>query len=130
MRSARWRSSTRAARATPSGSHARRCAPASSAWWSRAATARAPTWRAARSARVALRVDGELALDAEVALVAAANGRQFGGGMRIAPDARLDDGLLDVVCVAGVRGLRLIPKLPKLYRGTLLSDPVVRCWRG
>ncbi len=83
-----------------------------------------------RSARVALRVDGELALDAEVALVAAANGRQFGGGMRIAPDARLDDGWLDVVCVANAHGLRLIPKLPKLYRGTLLADPVVSFRRG
>jgi YegS/Rv2252/BmrU family lipid kinase len=83
-----------------------------------------------RSARVKLRVDGELVHDAELALGAAANGRQFGGGMRIAPDARLDDGLLDVVCIADVGGLRLIPKLPKLYRGTLLSDPVVRFWRG
>jgi diacylglycerol kinase family enzyme len=83
-----------------------------------------------RSARVALRVDGELACDEEVALVAAANGRQFGGGMQIAPNARLDDGWLDVVWIANAGGLRLIRKLPKLYRGTLLSDPVVRSLRG
>lgn len=81
-------------------------------------------------ARVALRVDGELACDEEVALVAAANGRQFGGGMRIAPDARLDDGWLDVVWVASTTGLLLVPKLPKLYRGTHLADPVVRSRRG
>ena len=83
-----------------------------------------------QSARVALRVDGELACDGRFALVAAANGRHFGSGMRIAPDARLDDGWLDVVCVEGASGLRLIPKLPKLYRGTLLEDPVVRFRRG
>jgi YegS/Rv2252/BmrU family lipid kinase len=83
-----------------------------------------------RSARVALRVDGELALDDQVALVAAANGRHFGSGMRIAPDARLDDGWFDVVWVVGARGVSLIPKLPKLYRGTLLSDPVVGSRRG
>jgi diacylglycerol kinase (ATP) len=83
-----------------------------------------------RSARIALRVDGELACDGQFALIAAANGRHFGSGMQIAPDARLDDGFLDVVCVAGARGLRLIPKLPKLYRGTLLGDPVVSFRRG
>ena len=83
-----------------------------------------------QSARVTMRVDGELACDGQFALVAAANGRHFGSGMRIAPDARVDDGLLDVVCVAGASGLRLIPKLPKLYRGTLLGDPVVSFRRG
>jgi diacylglycerol kinase (ATP) len=82
------------------------------------------------SARVALRIDGELAGDGQFAVVAAANGRYFGSGMRIAPEARLDDGWLDVVSVAGANGLRLIPKLPRLYRGTLLEDPVVRFSRG
>ena len=83
-----------------------------------------------QSARVALRVDGEPAGDDRYALVAAANGRHFGSGMQIAPDARVDDGWLDVVCVEGSSGLRLIPKLHKLYRGTLLEDPVVRFRRG
>jgi diacylglycerol kinase family enzyme len=83
-----------------------------------------------RSSRIALRIDGELALDEEAALVAAANGRYFGSGMLIAPNARLDDGALDVTWVASARGLSLIPKLPKLYSGTLLSDPVVGSRRG
>ena len=83
-----------------------------------------------QSARVALRVDGEPAGDDRYALVAAANGRHFGSGMRIAPDARVDDGWLDVVSVACASGLRLIPKLHKLYRGTLLDDPVVQFRRG
>jgi diacylglycerol kinase family enzyme len=83
-----------------------------------------------QGARVALRVDGELVCDGRLALVAAANGRQFGSGMRIAPDARLDDGFLDVVCVAGARGVGLIPRLFKLYDGTILADPVVSFRRG
>ena len=83
-----------------------------------------------QSARVALRIDGELAGEGELALVAAANGRHFGSGMRIAPDARLDDGWLDVVSVAGGSGLRLILKVYKLYNGTLLDDPVVSFRRG
>jgi diacylglycerol kinase (ATP) len=83
-----------------------------------------------QSARIALRVDGEVACEGRLALVAAANGRHFGSGMQIAPDARVDDGWLDVVCVECASGVRLIPKLPKLYRGTLLGDPVVRFRRG
>jgi diacylglycerol kinase family enzyme len=51
--------------------------------------ARAARYRA-RASRS--RVDGELAVDRPTALVAAANGRHFGSGMQIAPDARLDDG--------------------------------------
>jgi len=83
-----------------------------------------------QSVRIALRIDGELAFDEPAALVVAASGRQFGGGMPIAPSARPDDGWLDVVVVASRSGMRLIPKLPKLYRGTHLSDPLVRVWRA
>jgi YegS/Rv2252/BmrU family lipid kinase len=83
-----------------------------------------------RSRRVTLRVDGEFVLDEEMVLVAVANGRHFGGGMRIAPDARADDGLLDVVGVAHTPTWRLLAKLPKLYRGTHLDDALVRARRG
>jgi diacylglycerol kinase family enzyme len=49
-------------------------------------------------ARVALSVDGELVFDGPSSRSSPrANGRHFGGGMQIAPDARLDDGALDVV---------------------------------
>lgn len=82
------------------------------------------------SSRVVLRIDGETVLEGPSVLVAVANGRCFGGGMRVAPDASLDDGRFDVVQVAGIGAARLIAKLPKLYRGTLLSDPVTRFWRG
>jgi diacylglycerol kinase family enzyme len=83
-----------------------------------------------RSPRVRLTIDGQLVLDEAVVLVAAANGRHFGGGMRVAPEARLDDGWLDVVWIAHTPTWKLLVKLPKLYRGTHLTDPVVRWRRG
>jgi YegS/Rv2252/BmrU family lipid kinase len=83
-----------------------------------------------RSSRVSLRIDGEPAFDELLLLGAVANGRQFGGGMRIAPQARLDDGCLEVVCIVDTPVLRVLPKLPKLYGGTLLGDPIVRSGRG
>jgi YegS/Rv2252/BmrU family lipid kinase len=83
-----------------------------------------------RSSRVALRIDGAPAFDEALLLGAVANGRQFGAGMRIAPQARLDDGSLEVVCVVRTPTLRVLPKLAKLYGGRLQGDPIVRMMRG
>jgi diacylglycerol kinase (ATP) len=55
-----------------------------------------------------------------------ANGRYCGGGMHVAPAARQDDGLLDLVTIDDAGLLRVLPKLAKLYVGDLLRDPLVR----
>lgn len=47
-----------------------------------------------------------------------ANARYFGGGMMIAPDAKLTDGLLDVVNIGDIGTARIIAKAHTLYRGT------------
>lgn len=78
-----------------------------------------------QSARVSLRVDGELLHDGPLDLAAAANGRYFGGGMHVAPRARPDDGLLDVVVVPRLGKARLLAKLPLIYRGSHLDRPEV-----
>jgi YegS/Rv2252/BmrU family lipid kinase len=83
-----------------------------------------------RSERVTLRVDGEVVFDAPLVLAAAANGRYFGGGMHIAPEARLDDGLFDIVVVPDLPKRQLLAKLPSLYAGTHLSDAAGRFLRG
>lgn len=83
-----------------------------------------------RSAPVSVRVDGETVFDGPLALAVASNGGWFGGGMHVAPEARFDDGLLDVVVVGGVSRLRLLAKLRKLYDGSHVSDPVARFFRG
>jgi len=53
------------------------------------------------------------------------NGRTFGGGMNIAPMARPDDGLLEVIILETRTRLRLIAKLGTVYKGTHLSEPGV-----
>ncbi|MGH0030161.1 MAG: diacylglycerol/lipid kinase family protein [Myxococcota bacterium] len=82
------------------------------------------------SEEVEIRVDGERVFRGRFVLAAGANGRQFGGGMRIAPDARIDDGLLDLVIVEHLSVPRLLTRLPKLYRGTHLGDPACSHFRG
>jgi diacylglycerol kinase (ATP) len=59
----------------------------------------------------------------EAVLVAVANGPSFGGGLRIAPDAALDDGLLDVVLVSPVGRADLVRTFPRLYDGSHRGHP-------
>lgn len=83
-----------------------------------------------RSSPVSLRVDGSVVHEGPLVIATAANGRYFGGGMHVAPLARLDDGLLDVVVVPQLAKYRLLAKLPSLYRGTHLEDPAIGHHRG
>jgi diacylglycerol kinase (ATP) len=66
---------------------------------------------------VAVAVDDGPPVEARIALVAIANNSSFGGGMRIAPDARMDDGLLEVVIVKAKSRLRLMMDLRLVYSG-------------
>ena len=52
-------------------------------------------------------------------IVAIANGRQYGNGALIAPDARIDDGKLDVVIVDHRSLFKTLCGVPKLFRGKL-----------
>ena len=80
-------------------------------------------------APVRIDADGERVLEDEIVLVAAANGRYFGGGMHIAPDAEPDDGAIDLVIVRAVSKAGLIQALPPLYRGTHVAHPAVSVQR-
>jgi diacylglycerol kinase (ATP) len=57
--------------------------------------------------------------------VAVCNGHTFGGGMSIAPMARVDDGLLEVVSFETKTKLQLIRRLGTVYRGTHVLEPGV-----
>ena len=83
-----------------------------------------------RPASVRLRADGVEVFRGEFALAAAANGRYFGGGMHVAPKARLDDGLLDLVVIPALRKHELVRHLPRIYQGTHLSVPGVLLHRA
>jgi diacylglycerol kinase (ATP) len=73
---------------------------------------------------VRLTLDGEV-IEMEIQNVVIANGRCFGGGMRIAPDAELDDGLFDVIVLPALGRIRTLTAVPSVYRGTHLRQPGV-----
>ncbi|HEV3321105.1 MAG TPA: YegS/Rv2252/BmrU family lipid kinase [Solirubrobacteraceae bacterium] len=63
--------------------------------------------------------------------VGAANSRAYGGGMYAAPDALLDDGLLDVPYCEQIPKLRFLTRiLPKVFKGTHVREPSVHVLRG
>jgi diacylglycerol kinase (ATP) len=59
--------------------------------------------------------------DQPTILAAFANTSTYGGGMEIAPQAKLDDGLLDVCVVGGVNRVKLLSMFPSVYYGRHLS---------
>jgi diacylglycerol kinase (ATP) len=69
--------------------------------------------------------DWTLRSDRPTLLAAFANTPLYGGGMKIAPQAKMDDGLLDVCAVGAVDHFRLLRLFPTVYSGNHLSVPEV-----
>lgn len=79
---------------------------------------------------VRVSIDGELFVEDRIINVAIANGRYFGGGMKIAPHAELDDGLFDVVSLGNMSFGASASVGRKIYRGDHLDSPKVSFARG
>lgn len=63
--------------------------------------------------------------------VGACNSKTYGGGMRAAPDALLDDGLLDVVVLESVSKFSFLTRiLPKVFSGAHVREPSVKVFRA
>jgi diacylglycerol kinase (ATP) len=63
-------------------------------------------------------------------LVAVGNGPSYGGGMRVCPDAELDDELLDVMVVEPLSRLEFLRIFPRVYAGTHVEHPAVTVRRA
>lgn len=79
-----------------------------------------------RERRVRVSVDDSPALECSSNLLAVANGIYAGGGMMFAPNARPDDGLMDVLLASNISRATILRELPRIRRGAHLSNPNVR----
>ncbi|WP_067171498.1 diacylglycerol kinase family protein [Microtetraspora niveoalba] len=81
--------------------------------------------------RIVLEREGDTeVVEREAMLVAVANTRSYGAGMRVCPDARPDDGLLDVLVLGAVPKGEFLRTFPKVYRGGHVGHPAVTIRRA
>jgi len=73
--------------------------------------------------------DGEL-VETDAMLVAVGNASSYGAGMKVTPDAVIDDGLLDVSVLGPVSKLEFLKTFPKVYKGTHVHHPAVTIRRA
>lgn len=79
-----------------------------------------------RDRRVRWRADGGPWTETPITAFSVCNARYFGGGMLVAPRARLDDGLLDLTIWSGLGLLDFVVKQPQLYDGRHVALPNTR----
>jgi YegS/Rv2252/BmrU family lipid kinase len=83
-----------------------------------------------KNAEVRLTLDGEVPRQGRIYNVAVANGRYFGGGMKVAPDAHLDDGQFDVVTMGDLGLSDMLLHGLDIYSGKHVTNPNVRVERA
>jgi len=80
--------------------------------------------------KVKFTIDDDSEVEQVINSVVIANGQYFGGGMRIAPEAKPDDGFFDIVILDDLSFVESLLNIPKLYKGAHVNDPKVTCLRG
>ncbi|HEX8464754.1 MAG TPA: diacylglycerol kinase family protein [Abditibacterium sp.] len=82
-----------------------------------------------KSAQLKLELDGKL-IEERAVLCAIANAKSYGGGMKVAPDAQIDDGLLDVCLIKDLGALQFARAFPGVFRGKHIHHPKVEMFRA
>lgn len=83
-----------------------------------------------KNRQIKVKIDERVLYNGPCCLIAVANGQFFGGGMRIAPLASINDGYLDVIIVKDIGKIDLMANLYRVYKGNHLSHPKIGMARG
>jgi len=83
-----------------------------------------------KSKMVRIKVDDRYEIEKPINTVVIANGQYFGGGMWVAPNAEVDDGMFDILVLDDMSLLESLANIPRLYKGTHIEHPKVECFRG
>lgn len=79
---------------------------------------------------IGVTLDDREKLEIRASSIVVANGQYFGGGMWVAPEARLNDGLFEVVIVGDVSRTDVLANTRRLYQGTLAEHPKVKTFKA
>ncbi len=83
-----------------------------------------------KAKKINIKID-ELTLRREMVLIAVSNGKYFGGGMMIAPDAALNSGEFEICIVNKINPLKLMRLFPSIFKGEHVHiKPYVEIFRG
>jgi diacylglycerol kinase (ATP) len=82
-----------------------------------------------RPGQFAVSVDGQ-PYDFRGMMLAVGNGSSYGGGMRVCPEARSDDGMLEVCVIQELSRWQFVKAFPKVFKGRHGEHPAVRFLRG
>jgi diacylglycerol kinase (ATP) len=77
-----------------------------------------------------LKIDGEDLGKQRLFNTVIANGRFFGGGMMVAPDASMDDGLFDIIVLGDLNRFEVLTQMIKIYNGGHVGHPKVKYVNG
>jgi YegS/Rv2252/BmrU family lipid kinase len=83
-----------------------------------------------RERRVRVTVDGRVVVDGPMNLAGVANGLYAGGGMMLSPEARPDDGKLDVITASGLSRTNIVTELSRIHTGGHVKNPKVTITQG
>jgi diacylglycerol kinase (ATP) len=83
-----------------------------------------------RNKSVKIRIDSQEIPRGDYLIGAISNGKIFGKGMKIAPNAKLDDELFDVILVKGMKVMEFLMNVWRIYAGNHLSHPKILFSRG
>ena len=80
--------------------------------------------------RIQINIDGKIVKE-DAILVAIGNGKYYGGGMEILPNAKVDDGYLDICVVSKVGKIKLLFLFPSIFKGNHIKyTKYVKVYRG
>ena len=92
-----------------------------------AAVAALANWR---ERRVRVLIDDREVIEARMNLAAVANALYAGGGMMLSPQAKIDDGKLEVVTASGLSRAQVVRELARIHKGGHVANPKVRVVQG
>ena len=75
-------------------------------------------------------IDDNIHLNGIMNSVIVANGKYFGGGMMVAPDAVMDDGVFDIIILGNLSKPDIIKSFPLIYKGKHMNHPKLKYYRG